>query len=149
MAYFAPAYMRLLYRFLQLPEESEHRLFAGVAVDARQLMQADSTLSFEQQMAICRNALAIAEPGLGLRMGTQLQLAAHGALGTAVQHADTLDLALDTFAEFVAARASFINVRKYLDGDRCVLELGIEELGDPQLDFVITQAKGQHELLLT
>lgn len=135
MPFFAPAYMRLLYRFLQLPAEKEARLFEGTDVDSHQLMGVNPTASFDQQMAICRNALALCDPGLGLRMGKQLQLAAHGVLGTAMQHAANLDEALDTFVEFVAVRASFLSVRKIKESQKCELQVDVCELDAALIPF--------------
>ena len=81
--FFASGYMRLLYRFLQLEPAQELDFFASTSVSAAQLLEPNPAIEFADQMQICRNALAIQEPGLGLRMGAQLQLAAHGSLGTA------------------------------------------------------------------
>lgn len=137
--YFAPTYMRMLYRFLRLPKDQEHRLFAGTDVTAVQLMQAEHGIAFDDQMQICRNALTLSKPGLGLRMGRQLQLAAHGALGTAMQNAADLNQALETFGRFGATRASFFQLDKTINKQHCHLMLRTEHLSD-ELSIFFTES---------
>ncbi len=133
--FFASAYMRLLYRFLQLDEEQEAALFAGTGVDAGQLLAGGSEIPFAAQMQICRNALAVGGPDLGLRVGAQLQLAAHGPLGTALQHAPTLRDALETFGAFGAARASFFSLELEQQGDEGRLHLRLSSLDEDLLAY--------------
>ena len=133
--YFAPAYMRMLYRFLRLAEADEHKLFETTDVTAAQLMQADSNIPFESQMQICSNSLSLSQPGLGLRMGRQLQLAAHGALGTAMQNAANLNQALETFTQFGSTRATFFSLEKTIANQNCQLLLRVPGVTDDLVPF--------------
>jgi AraC-like DNA-binding protein len=126
--YFAHAYIRLLYRFMQLSGDSEARFLEGTGVAAAGLLAAGARLPFATQMRLCRNAIAISPPGLGLRIGAQLQLAAHGALGTAMQHAGSFAAALRTFAELVQVRASFVVLDVVPRPSHCELQLRFEGL---------------------
>ena len=133
--FFAPAYMRLLYRFLHLSPEQEHRLFQGTSVGADDLLAAEPTINFAIQMQICRNALTLSHPGLGLRMGRQLQLATHGALGIAMQNANSLDQALAVYAEFGATRASFFDIGRTSHRSRHTLALSFHDLPEDLIPF--------------
>lgn len=134
--HFANAYIRLLYRFLQLSGDAEARLLDGTGITAGDLLGADLQLPFATQMQLCRNAIAISAPGLGLRIGAQLQLAAHGALGTAMQHAGSFGAALRTFAEFLPVRASFAALAIVQHPQHCELQLGFDGLpADVRLFF--------------
>lgn len=133
--YFANAYMRLLYRFMQLTPAQEPAFFANTGLDAAQLLDARLEVPFAAQMQVCRNALALSEPGLGLRIGGQLQLAAHGALGTAMQNAENLRQALQTFARFSAVRASFFSLEIAGSGDTCRLWLQLDRLDGDLVPF--------------
>lgn len=133
--FFAPAYMRLLYRFLRLPVEQEHLLFIETDTNAADLLAVNPAVQFPTQMQICRNALSISPPGLGLRMGRQLQLATHGALGIAMQNATNLDEALQVYAEFCAARASFFSITRKASGEHHILTLDFDGLDDDLIPF--------------
>lgn len=133
--FFAPAYMRLLYRFLNLSPGQEHRLFQGTNVGADDLLAAEPAVPFAVQMQICRNALELSEPGLGLRMGRQLQLATHGALGIAMQNANSLDEALAVYTEFGATRASFYALTRASRQNRHTLALSFDGLPPDLIPF--------------
>lgn len=125
--YFATGYVRLLYRFVRA-EVAEEKLFQGAGCEETDLMQADFEMPFAAQMRLVENALAGASPGLGLRVGHQLQLAAHGALGTAMQSAQDLKTALDTLARFVTVRASFFSLSRSDEGEATTIEIKIQEM---------------------
>lgn len=105
--YFATGYIRLLYRYLCEEHDDTDALLKDAGYSASDLMGADFTMPFSAQMRVCENAVACSAPGLGLRVGNQLQLAAHGPLGTAMQTAPDLRTALETFIRFISMRASF------------------------------------------
>ncbi len=109
--YFATGYVRLLYRLLQAERLPSEQLFQNTGCSEVDLMRADFQMPFPAQMQFRqKNALAHSPPGLGLQSGQQLQIAAHGALGTAMQSATDLYAAISTFAQLVAARASFYSI---------------------------------------
>ncbi len=108
--YFATGYVRLLYRLVRAEGVSAAALFADTSLCEADIMRADIEVPFLAQMRFCQNALAHSTPGLGLRVGNQLQLAAHGALGTAMQSAADLRAALTAFGQLIAVRASFFSL---------------------------------------
>ena len=108
--YFATGYVRLLYRYVRAEQVAAATLFEGLATTEADLLRADFEMPFAEQMQLCRHALRSTKPGLGLRVGHQLQLAAHGPLGIAMQSADTLATALGTFVDLVAMRASIFSL---------------------------------------
>ncbi|MEM9623500.1 MAG: AraC family transcriptional regulator ligand-binding domain-containing protein [Pseudomonadota bacterium] len=127
--YFATGYVRLLYRLLQAERVSTGVLFTDTGFTATDLMRADFEMPFAAQMQFCLNALAHAPRGLGLRSGHQLQIAAHGALGTVMQSASHLRAALTSFVELIDSRASFYQMRLIERGHDARLE--IQVLGLP------------------
>ena len=85
-------------------------LMLGTQANADDLMDAAFTMSFDAQMRFCENVLDQVGTDAGLQLGQQLQLAAHGVLGTAMQSAANLEQAITTFVDLVPARASFYNL---------------------------------------
>ena len=128
--YFAPTYTRLLYRFVQLQPQEHAAFFAGVPAGEAEVLSADFPLTFEHQMKLVRNALAIRPAGLGLRIGRQLHLASHGVLGTAMQHAESLSHALTLFSFYSGTRASFFGLQQEDAGDDCRITLSVVGLDD-------------------
>ena len=122
--YFATGYMRLLYRYART-ELAEAVLFEGTGCSESELLRAEFEMSFDAQLRMVSNAVTRAEPGLGLRVGDQLQLAAHGAVGTAMQAAPTLEAALDVFIELLPLRASFFSLARSVRGDESRLDLSV------------------------
>lgn len=134
-SYFATGYIRLLYRLLQMEQLSSDGLFNGTGYCLADLMRADFQMPFEAQMCFCQNAIALTPPGLGLRSGHQLQIAAHGSLGTAMQSAADLQAALATAAELLESRASFYSVNFERVGDIARVEFAIHDLPNDLVPF--------------
>ena len=109
--HFATGYIRVLYRYMRSEGIHNHDLFAGTGVNEVDLMTSTLNMPFSAQMRFCRNAVDLSPPGLGLRAGSQLQLAAHGSLGTAMQTSAKLGTALEVFSRFLNGRASFYSTR--------------------------------------
>lgn len=85
-------------------------------------------MPFPAQVQLIRNALQSAPPGVALRVGQQLQVAAHGNLGTAMQSAPVLRAALHVFIEFIDARASFFQLSLQEDGEQCAMQIDFVDL---------------------
>ncbi|MEM7000703.1 MAG: AraC family transcriptional regulator ligand-binding domain-containing protein [Pseudomonadota bacterium] len=132
--YFATGYVRLLYRFVRA-EVNENMLFRGTGCTEADLMQAGFEMPFPAQMRLIENALDHAAPGLALRVGQQLQLAAHGALGTAMQSAADLQTALDTFAKYLPVRASFFAVSRVASDTAAMISIAIDGLPPALVPF--------------
>lgn len=92
-------------------------------------------MPFAQQMRLCENAVTLAAPGVGLRTGSQLQLAAHGSLGTAMQTSQDLGTAVSTFAEFLDTRASFYTTSLQLENDAAHFTIAIDHLPPTLVPF--------------
>ena len=98
-------------------------------------MRADFEMPFTAQMRLCANALSHSPAGLGLRVGHQLQLAAHGALGTAMQSATDLKAALGSFVRFISVRASFFSLAMFEAGQRGGIQIAVQGLPGPLIPF--------------
>ena len=133
--HFATGYVRLLYRFARVEGLTEGELLIDTGCTEADLMRADFQMPFAAQMCLTHNALVHATQGLGLRVGNQLQLAAHGALGTAMQTAPDLKTALSTFAQFVGMRASFFSVSLFEEGGEGCISIDTGELPELLVAF--------------
>ncbi len=133
--FFASGYLRVLYRYARSEGVSDDGLFRGTGFSIADLMRTDCDIPFAARMHFCENALGLTAPGLGLRAGGQLQLAAHGTLGTAMQTGDNLEVALQTFSRFLDARASFYTTRLDQRGRTARFSVDIEGLSDPLVPF--------------
>lgn len=75
-------YSRLIARELGLAARQLPALLRGTGFDVAQLLSEDSLLTAAQQIRILRNALELSgKPEFGLRLGTRLTPATHGAMG--------------------------------------------------------------------
>lgn len=126
--YFADAYIRLLYRFLQQDQKAQADLLVGTGLVESDLLQVASNIPFASQMAVCKNAVSVSAPGLGLRLGVQLQLAAHGSLGTAMQNAHDLEEAFAVFFELVPTRASFYQLSLEIHAKSAVVYVDLVDM---------------------
>lgn len=133
--YFATGYIRLLYQLARADGVPVAELFRNTGFNQVDLMRADLEVPFAAQMRFCRNALTHSPPGLGLRVGNQLQLATHGVLGTALQSAADLRTALETFGQFIAVRASFFSVSLQTVAGVATIKVGIQNLPKPLIPF--------------
>ena len=133
--YFASAYLRLLYRFVQAEGLRDADLFKGTNTKPTEIMGAGYELPFSAQVQFCLNAVELAQPGLGLRVGHQLQLAAHGALGVAMQTAPNLGAALDVFAEFLKIRANFFSLSRESSDNQTRISIVITTVPDELVPF--------------
>lgn len=133
--YFATGYIRLLYRMLQAEGLTPEILFRRTGCSEHDLMQADFEMPFPAEMRFCSNALAAASIGLGLRTGQQLQIAAHGMLGTALQSAPDLATALSVFNELIGSRASFFAINMSSSRGKTKLRIELDGLQRELISF--------------
>ena len=76
-----------------------------------ELMTLDGTIPRDELIRIYRNALAISDrEDLGLSVGTQLHLSAHGPLGVATFSGPDLRTALTLLAKYSQTRTDFFNI---------------------------------------
>ena len=105
------SYARILFRHLRLSEENCHAYFEGTNVSYEELMTLDGTIPRDDLIRIYRNALAISDrDDLGLSVGTQLHLSAHGPLGVATFSGPDLRTGLRLLARFSQTRTEFFNI---------------------------------------
>ena len=128
MPFFATGYIRLLHRFLVHEGISDSVLFQNTGFTAHNLADPELVMPFPSQVQLIRNALNSAPAGVALRVGQQLQVAAHGSLGTAMQSAPVLRVALHTFIEFIDARASFFKLSLQEGGHQCAMQIELVDL---------------------
>ena len=104
-------YSRLIARELGLAARQLPRLLRGTGLDVAQLLSEDSLLTAAQQIRILRNTLELSgKPEFGLRLGTRLTPATHGAMGFVANSSPNLFAALQAIHTFLPTRASFIQV---------------------------------------
>ncbi|MDG2410721.1 MAG: AraC family transcriptional regulator ligand-binding domain-containing protein [Halioglobus sp.] len=113
------AYARILFRHLRLREKNSRAYFAGTTITYDELMTLDGTIPRDDLTRIYRNALAISDrEDLGLSVGTQFQLSAHGPLGVATFNSTDLRTGLKLLAKFGQTRTDFfdIAVNEHIEG---------------------------------
>ncbi|QHS10039.1 AraC family transcriptional regulator [Sinimarinibacterium sp. NLF-5-8] len=112
-------YSRLIARELGLAVRHLPRLLRGTGLDVAQFLNEDSLLTAAQQIRILRNALNLSgKPEFGLRLGTRLTPATHGAVGFVAYSSPDLLTALQAFHTFLPTRASFIQLHVQQTADR-------------------------------
>lgn len=105
------SYARILFRHLRLSEKNCQSYFHGTEVSYEELMTLDGTIARDDFIQIYRNALAISKrEDLGLSVGAQLQLSAHGSLGVATLSAPDLRTTLGLLAQYSQTRTDFFRV---------------------------------------
>jgi len=105
------SYARILFRHLRLSEANCQAYFDGTNVSYEELMTLDGTIPRDDLTQIYRNALAISDrEDLGLSVGTQLNLSAHGPLGVATFSGPDLRTGLGLLAKFGQTRTEFFNI---------------------------------------
>lgn len=105
------SYVRILFRYLRLNEENSQAYFEGTDVSYEELMTLDGTISQDDMTQICRNTLAISgREELGLAIGPQLHLSAHGPLGVATFSGPDLRTGLRLLANYGQTRTEFFNI---------------------------------------
>lgn len=105
------SYARILFRHLRLNEDNGHAFFEGTTVSYEELMTLDGTIPRDDLAQIYRNALAISgRADLGLSVGTQLHLSAHGPLGVATFSGPDLRTGLTLLARYGQTRTEFFDI---------------------------------------
>ena len=111
-------YARILFRHLKLGENSGDAYFAGTMVSFEELMTLDGTIPRDDLKQIYRNALAISgREDLGLSVGPQLQLSAHGPLGVATFSGPDLRTGLTLLARYGQTRTDFFDIAASEDSE--------------------------------
>ena len=104
-------YARILFRHLRLSEENHQGYFQGTNVSYDELMSLDGTISGDELSRMYRNALAISDKeDIGLSVGLQLHLSAHGPLGVATYSGPNLRTALTLLATYGQTRTEFFDI---------------------------------------
>lgn len=100
-----PIYARLLRMLLQHADVDGNRVLAAAQLDWDSLIHDDRRLSRDTVTRLVGAALAAtAKPWLGLDLGSQLPVSAHGALGYAAVTAPNLEKSLAMLARYGAIR---------------------------------------------
>lgn len=107
-------YSRLIARELGLTARQLPRLLRGTGLEVAQFLSEDSLLTTAQQIRILHNALDAldlsGQPEFGLRLGTRLTPATHGAMGFVACSSPDLITALRAIHTFLPTRANFIQL---------------------------------------
>lgn len=100
------------------------RLLAGTGIRPSVLTNAQERLSYQQFVALIRNALQETnEPALGIFFGQRLNPMTHGVLGQAVMTASTIQQALEIVVKYYKTRFSAITLNFAIEGNEAVIQL--------------------------
>jgi AraC-like DNA-binding protein len=120
-----------LVELLERYSVSQESLFAGLPVDAAQLGEPSARLDIDLVNVLIARARALSgEPGIGVLLGMQMRVSAHGFLGFAAMTAATLGDALELSTRYVPTRTDALGLRLERDGDGDGAALIIDELVD-------------------
>jgi AraC-like DNA-binding protein len=116
-----PVYGRLLCAELKRRGFSERQILEGTRVDWATLHSDNRFISFEQMRRVVTHALSLSGcPWLGIDVGLQTQVAAHGALGQAAAASPSIAHMVDLLRRYIPLRqrilALRIDVREGPDG---------------------------------
>ncbi len=105
------SYARILFRHLRLGKADCKAFFDGTDVSYDELMTLDGTIVRDDLARIYRNALAISGlKDLGLSVGPQLHMSAHGPLGVATFSGPDLRTGLTLLARYGHTRTDFFHI---------------------------------------
>ncbi|MFW6197660.1 MAG: AraC family transcriptional regulator [Myxococcota bacterium] len=102
------------------------RLYAGLDLPERVLSEPDGRIPLSTVEKLVERARALSgEPALGLHLGLQMRISAHGDLGFAAMTAPTVREALDVAVRFTPLRTTALGLRLHEQND--VAALVVEE----------------------
>lgn len=126
-----PVYPRLLCAYLHQKGFDNEAIFRDTRLQWDQLLGEHRYLSLEQMSRLVRRAAALTEqPWIGLEIGANTSVSAHGALGYAVISAPDLREVLRVVSRFVGVRFQLVTVDFEEHDDHC--RLVMNELVDLQ-----------------
>lgn len=103
---------------------SEEDLLAGLGLDPRRLVEPLERVSIPVLERLAERARALTgEPALGVYLGMQMRVSAHGYLGFAAMTSSTVREALELAMRFAPTRTSAVALRLQVDGDVAALVL--------------------------
>jgi len=107
-----PTYSRVLCAHLKQEGFSDADIFSGTRLAWQELLSEHRYLSLEQLSRLIRRALLLtAEPWIGLKIGANTPVSAHGALGYAVVSAPDMRTLLSVVARFVGVRLQLVQLK--------------------------------------
>lgn len=131
-------YTRLLARELRLDVAGQAQLLAGTGLTPADLGEMERLISAADQLAIIRNALALAgRPTLGLEIGSRLSLAAHGPLGQLLSAGPTLGDAWAALERFHALRLPLMQLSRRVEQGQMVICLSLQHEPDAAGLFLV------------
>ncbi len=133
-----PIYARLLRLLLQQADVDGDRVLAAAALDGAALMTDDRRLSRDTVTRLVTAALAATgKPWLGLELGGQAPVSAHGALGYAAVTARRLGDSLAVLASYGALRNDALAWSLHSGGDGAVLRADERTDWGPARGFMV------------
>jgi AraC-like DNA-binding protein len=100
----------------------EAELFEGIALDPKRLTEPLERVSIPVLEQLAERARALTgEPALGIYLGLQMRISAHGYLGFAAMTSSTIREALEVAMRFSPTRSSAIALRLNVEGDAASL----------------------------
>lgn len=133
-----PVYARLVCAELQLRGFSEEAILKGTRLQWDELYNSGLFLSFEQARRLILRAIELTQcPWLGLNVGLNTQVSAHGALGYAGMAASTVGVAMSLMQRFLELRLRFVHL-EIAPGKEGVSILLAEHLMSPDVREFMT-----------
>ncbi len=97
-------------------------LLAGSELSETDLVEPEARISIETVERLVARARALTgEPALGVLLGMQMRISAHGPLGFAAMVASTLGEAIETATRFAPTRTNALDLRFVTEGERAIL----------------------------
>lgn len=120
----ATAYLRLLLRALALDEQQIQTLLQDSGINHHDLFQLNGYLPLDQHVTLLSKTLSLSNnPAFGLYIGSQLQIATHGAIGVAAYTSSSLGEAISTIARYYSIRGQFIDIQLDSTADDIIIKL--------------------------
>lgn len=133
-----PVYARLICAELQRRGFSEEAILQGTRLQWDELYHSGLFLSFEQARRLIVRAIDLTQcPWLGLNVGLNTQLSAHGALGSAGMAASTVGVAMTLMQRYLEVRLRFVRL-DIVSGQAGFSMVLIEDLMAPDVrEFIV------------
>ena len=144
-----PIYARLLHLLLQQAEVDSDRVLAAAALDWQSLLHREQRLGRDTVIQlVCAAQKATGRPWLGLELGSQAPVSAHGPVGYAAVTAPDLRRSLEMVARYGATREASFTWTLHTTPTGCTLQAVAQwDWGDAHHFMVDTLAAALTRLL--
>lgn len=136
-----PIYVRIISHQLGLNHKNIHKLLTGTQLITDDLLNDSKFINPAQFIQIFSNALELTQqPDLGLKLGKNLTLTTHGAVGFLVNSSPNLKVALEAFQSFFKTRISFATLELSYTSSSVIATLNFDLKIPHEVERMITEA---------